>query len=113
MSEAIEPTPEQAIRASIEGKLCPILTMASLGQKQESRVISPDGRAPQEPSAVNCQGQNCMWFTPVADEKGIVRSGNCVIAILPTALTQNNIAIAGAFQHLVSNFKIKIAPKAH
>ena len=104
-------TPEQAMYASVQGKLCPLLSMAAMGHKEESRLISAS--APQEPKAqaIGCQGPGCMWFTPVADEKGAIRGGNCVISLLPSALTQNNIAIAGAFQHFVSSFKLKATPR--
>lgn len=96
----------EAVRKSYAGKFCPILSIASLG-KPESKIVTAEGPA-DKPSATACQGQSCMFFKLVANEKGEVVAGECAISLMVSALTagqnaiaQGQLAMMGAFAQLV------------
>lgn len=79
--------------ASYQGKLCPILSMGMGAPKQQAGTLiagitglpPPQGQTGGE--ALACQGPNCMWFLPVADENGVVREGGCAFKHVPVAIS--------------------------
>jgi hypothetical protein len=73
-------------------QMCPILSIASLSApKQEaSRIVAvgtPQSASPHIPEATGCQGPQCGWFVPIANEKGEIVTGGCAIALLAPALS--------------------------
>jgi len=100
----------EAIERSYAGKLCPILSLATLGAPQQ-RIVTSEPAA-QGSRASGCQGPSCMFFKLVANEKGEVVSGDCAIPLLVTALTggqqalaQGQLAIMGTLSHLANGGK--------
>ncbi len=78
--------------ASYQGKLCP-LSLMGIGTptQQGGTLIAGLNGIPAAPGAgregLGCQGPNCMWFVPVADEHGVVREGGCATKHIPVAIS--------------------------
>lgn len=72
---------------SNQQKMCPILTAAALVNYKPSAIVTP-GLPAQEPEGHACQGPQCAFFVPLADEQGQVLGGNCAIPLL--TITANN-----------------------
>ena len=94
--------PSQQHALSTQGKICPLLSVATLAVAQQpaSLIVGAGPQAPvPEGHATVCQGPACALFIPIADEKGQIVAGGCAIGLLPTAantITQALNAIAAS-----------------
>lgn len=77
------------LRASFEGRLCPLLS---------AKTISPPpkivGAPPAEGEAIGCQGPNCMLFVVLKAPDGTISGGGCAIGMIPAALNLVQMSIA-------------------
>lgn len=85
------PTPVPAGPPQWARQMCPILSLATLSRAkpEASRLVAvgvPQPAQP-EPEATGCQGPQCAWFVPIADEKGQVTGGGCAAALIAPALS--------------------------
>lgn len=101
----------EGLQNSYAGKICPILSLGGLRPptKQPAKIVGLIAEMPEpEGSAIACQGPNCMWFTPITDDAGVVRAGSCAISLIPTAVMQVQAAVATAAARPPEN---KIRPR--
>lgn len=91
-------------------QMCPLLTAAALiGLKKPTLVIAGAAPQPEESEAVACIRSACQWYVPIADEKGVIRGGNCAVSLLPTSLAQITGEMKGVVQVLAHVAKVKLS----
>lgn len=71
-------------------RMCPILSAGLL--MREKPVVAEPGKM----EVTACKGVLCAFFLPIANEKGVVVSGGCGVAALPSIVSQLNAHVAQA-----------------
>lgn len=80
------------------GKMCPLLSMAGLS-KQPSKILGAVSQG--EAEAISCQGPNCMWMRPIADESGNVVAMECAVNLIALGGSQ----VANSLHQVITTFK--------
>jgi hypothetical protein len=99
-------------------RFCPILSVATAGSGEKTRIIPPVGQAPTTESAflMGCQGPACMFFAPVVadiqhpvtkETKKVVVSGQCAITQLAIQTAHGVAASAGIMELLARRARLK------
>jgi len=78
------------------GKMCPLLSVATMRPEPESKVLIPGRQqtSNRPMSGCPCQGPGCALFVPILDDAGRYSDGACALALFPTAVNMLGIQLA-------------------